>query len=285
MNLSKARAMKRYLTSILILVLLATVNGCSAKPKPPKVLIKTNLGDIEIVLYDQTPQHRDNFLKLVEEEFYDSLLFHRVIRDFMIQAGDPKSKGAKSGDMLGGGGPGYRIPAEFVPELFHKKGALSAARQGDRVNPEKESSGSQFYIVQGKVLTDAELDRVEKQINSKRNSAGIRAYLSDEANVQMKEEVIKLQQERKGKALDSIAEVILDTLRVRGEIKESFVFTEKQRSIYKTVGGTPFLDTEYTVFGEVTKGLDILDKIAAVPTNNTDRPLEDVVILKMERIK
>ncbi|HEY1871808.1 MAG TPA: peptidylprolyl isomerase [Chitinophagaceae bacterium] len=201
------------------------------KDRKKDVLLETNYGNIVIRLSDSTPLHRDNFLKLVKTGYYDSVLFHRVIKNFMIQGGDPDSKHAKAGVPLGNGGPGYRIPAEFRTTLFHKKGVIAAARDN---NPEKASSGSQFYIVQGKIFTDAGLDSVE-------------------------------------------------TYRLNGR-----KIPDAQREIYKTIGGTPHLDQNYTVFGEVVKGLDVVDKIAAVPTstgNDRDRPLEDVRIIKAKLIK
>lgn len=188
--------------------------------KQTMVIISTSYGDMKIKLYNETPQHRDNFIKLAKSGFYDGLLFHRVIKQFMIQGGDPNSKNAAPGQPLGSGGPGYTIPAEFNPALIHKKGALSAARLSDPVNPQKASSGSQFYIVQGKPASDQELAMTE-------SSLGIK-------------------------------------------------YTEEQKNIYKTIGGTPYLDQNYTVFGEVVEGLDIIDKIAAVATAYGDRPLEDV---------
>ena len=203
------------------------------KDRKRDVLLQTNYGDIIVRLYDSTPLHRDNFLKLVKTGFYDSVLFHRVIQDFMIQSGDPNSKQAKPGQPLGNGGPGYTIPAEFRPTIFHKKGVIAAARMGDNVNPEKASSGSQFYIVQGRIFTDAGLDSVE-------------------------------------------------TFRLKRKIPP------EQREVYKTIGGVPHLDQAYTVFGEVVKGLDVVDKIAAVQTSKAadrDRPLEDVKIVKAKLIK
>ena len=199
-----------------------------AQPLDCLVEIETDHGSMIVQLSNATPQHRDNFIKLVEAGFYDSLLFHRVIEGFMVQGGDPASKDAPPGQPLGIGGPGYQVPAEFVDSLVHVKGALAAARQGDQVNPERESSGSQFYIVQGKPLSDAELDQME-------NRKGIR-------------------------------------------------YTPEQREAYKTLGGTPFLDRDYTVFGRVIDGLEVLDKIATVETDNRDRPKRDVK-MKMEVIK
>ena len=204
------------------------------KDRKRDVLLQTNIGDILIRLSDSTPLHRDNFLKLVKQGFYDSVLFHRVIKNFMIQSGDPDSKTAPGGQPLGNGGPGYTIPAEFRRALFHKKGIIAAARQSDDVNPGKESSGSQFYITQGKVFTDAGLDSVE-------------------------------------------------TYRLNGR-----KIPQDQREVYKTIGGTPHLDQNYTVFGEVISGLDVIDKIAAVATSKAqdrDRPLENVVITKASLVK
>lgn len=194
------------------------------------VLLETTLGDIVIRLSDSTPLHRDNFLKLVKVGYYDSVLFHRVIQDFMIQGGDPQSKNAATGIALGNGGPGYRVPAEFRTTLFHKKGVIAAARDN---NPEKASSGSQFYITKGRIFTDAGLDSVE-------------------------------------------------TTRIFRKIPTY------QREVYKTIGGVPHLDQTYTVFGEVVRGLDVVDRIAAVETSkgvDRDRPLVNVVIVKAKLVK
>ena len=184
------------------------------------VLISTNYGDMKAILYNETPLHRDNFIKLVKEGYYDGTLFHRVIDGFMIQGGDPDSKTAKPKQMLGQGGPGYTIPAEFKQELIHKKGALAAARMGDNVNPQKASSGSQFYIAQGKRYTSEELNML---------------------------------QARMGKQ-----------------------FNQTQKDAYVNEGGVPFLDYDYTVFGQVIEGLEVIDKIAKVQKDRYDRPVEDV---------
>jgi cyclophilin family peptidyl-prolyl cis-trans isomerase len=205
--------------ALLTLSLMANPNTKTEKTET-MVIISTDYGDMKIKLYDETPLHRDNFIKLAKEGFYDGLLFHRVIPQFMIQGGDPTSKDAKPGQQLGAGGPGYTVPAEFNPNFIHKKGALSAARQGDQVNPKRASSGSQFYVVQGKPASAQELQ-----------------YLSSRTGVQ---------------------------------------YTAEQAKVYEEVGGTPFLDGQYTVFGEVVEGLDVIDKIAAVRTAPGDRPIEDV---------
>jgi cyclophilin family peptidyl-prolyl cis-trans isomerase len=187
-----------------------------------KVAISTPYGEIVIELFNETPLHRDNFLKLTEDGVFDGTLFHRVINAFMIQGGDPDSKNAQPGQQLGMGGPGYTIPAEFVEGKYHEKGAVAAARQGDQVNPQKESSGSQFYIVQGRVFSHDELNNLEQ---------------------------------RSGRTL-----------------------TAEQKRIYTTIGGTPHLDGEYTVFGRVVKGLDVVDKIATIETDRSNRPTEDIAI-------
>jgi cyclophilin family peptidyl-prolyl cis-trans isomerase len=201
------------------------------KDRRRDVLLQTNYGDITIRLSDSTPLHRDNFLKLVKVGFYDSVLFHRVIKNFMIQGGDPDSKHAAAGQPLGSGGPAYKIPAEFRTTLFHKKGVIAAARDN---NPEKASSGSQFYIIQGKVFSNAGLDSLE-------------------------------------------------TFQMRGR-----KFSVAEREAYTTIGGTPHLDQNYTVFGEIVKGLDVVDKISAVETSkgmDRDRPVEDVKIIKAKLVK
>jgi len=200
----------------------AVMSQQKSNEKVIKFVIHTDYGDMKGYLYNETPQHRDNFAKLAKEGYYDDLLFHRVISDFMIQGGDPNSKDAQPGVPLGSGGPGYKVPAEFNKNLIHKKGALAAARQADQVNPEKASSGSQFYIVQGKKYSGAHLDAMAAQMG--------------------------------------------------------LSWTDDQKKTYETVGGTPFLDMNYTVFGEITDGLDIIDKIAAVQKGEGDRPVKDIKI-------
>ena len=237
--------------------------------------MKNSLGTIKLKLYNETPQHRDNFIKLVKEGQYNGLLFHRVIKDFMVQGGDVTSKDAPMSKQLGAGDLGYTVPAEFVyPKYFHKKGALSAARTGDEVNPEKESSASQFYIVTGKVYKDAELAQMEKQKEG-RLKQSIFARLQKENS-----DKIKAAYQSGDKAELAI---IRDTLVGKTEMeaekrKDETKLTPEQREAYKTIGGVPFLDNEYTVYGEVTEGLDVVDAIQNVKTNRQDRPLENVVI-------
>ncbi|MDR0414541.1 MAG: peptidylprolyl isomerase [Prevotellaceae bacterium] len=238
------------------------------------VLIETTLGSIRVKLYNETPQHRDNFLKLAEEGFYDSLIFHRVIKDFMVQAGDPDSRNPQPNQRYGAGGTGYTIPAEINPAQFiHKKGALSAARTGDQVNPERRSSGSQFYIVQGRVANDDELTQTETGISQQ--------PLQGMFNQMFAERVQQLQAQGVPINQDSLVNEVRQKILAQWESMDKFAYTPEQREVYKTVGGTPFLDGSYTVFGEVTEGLDVVDKIADVETQPGDRPTSNVFIIKM----
>ncbi len=214
---------------------LLAVSAC--KKSEPLVKIETSMGDVTVKLYNDTPIHRDNFLKLVDEHFYDGILFHRVINEFMDQFGDPDSKTAAPGAPLGESDAGYELPAEILPGHYHKRGAMNAARQGNDVNPERKSSGSQFCLFMGHVFRPSELDSLVERINN--------GWRSD----------------------------------------NPLVLTEEQREIYTTVGGSPHLDGEYTVFGEVVEGQDIVDAIAGVPTDSLDRPISDVRIITMTRLK
>lgn len=216
---------------VLVTMVAALLLSCMKENKETEVVVETTMGTIELRLYDETPKHRDNFISLANESYFDSLLFHRVIPDFMIQGGDPDSKYAEPGVRLGEGGPDYLLNAEIRPGLIHKRGALAAAREGDDVNPAKMSSPSQFYIVWGKVYDKQELTRLVNVI-----------------------------EERTGRRLE---------------------LTPEQATAYTTVGGVPHLDGEYTVFGEVTKGLEVVDKIQNVERDKYDRPLNDVRILKV----
>lgn len=246
------------------------MSGCAQKTDH-LVTIKTKYGDMVAILYDKTPKHKENFLKLVREHYYDSLLFHRVIEGFMIQGGDPDSKNAGKGQRLGNGGPGYTIPAEFNPALFHEKGALSAARLGDAMNPEKASSGSQFYIVQGTTHTEAQL----KVDPAKYNRALQQFFQRPENNVYRDSITAFLQagDERGFQAyLETLRPVVEKQL---GSSVERDISPEVVKA-YTTVGGTPQLDGEYTVFGKVISGLEVIDKIAASPRDQFERPLEDL---------
>ena len=244
--------------------------------KETLVKIETTAGDIKVKLYNETPKHRDNFIKLVKDGMYEGTLFHRVIKDFMIQAGDPDSKNAPKGKMLGAGDVGYTIPAEFVyPKFFHKKGALSAARQGDNVNPKKESSGCQFYIVTGKVYNDSTLLSMESQMNENK----INVNFNTLAQKHMKE-IYKMRKANDENGLYDLQEKLFAEAQEMAAKQPEFHFTPEQIEAYTTVGGTPHLDGEYTVFGEVVEGMDVVDKIQQVKTDRSDRPEEDVKIIK-----
>lgn len=242
------------------------------------VLLETNKGNITLVLYDQTPLHRDNFIKLVNKKFFDGTIFHRVIDNFMVQGGDPDSKNAKAGDFLGNGGPGYTIPAEIQKGIYHKKGALASARLGDDMNPERASSGSQFYIVEGTIFSDAELDAMEEQKKTQ-----LQKKLAEEYQKKNKEKLEELNNIRsKKKRQVAIEQFTKEQEEIVNKIveKERFRYTADERETYKTIGGTPHLDGGYTVFGEVIDGLDIVLQIAETPTDKRDRPKEDIVIKK-----
>jgi peptidyl-prolyl cis-trans isomerase B (cyclophilin B) len=251
------------------------ITSCAQK-KDYLVTIKTPYGDMIAILYDETPKHKENFIKLAKAHYFDSLLFHRVIQDFMIQGGDPDSKKATPGQHLGQGGPGYTVEAEFNPKFIHEKGALSAARMGDNVNPKKESSGSQFYVVQGKTLSDDELTQLEQNIQYSKKTQYLRELLGTPQFANVRSTVVEKQQAQDGAWLNSFLEKS-DTLIVKYKPDyKPFAFSSHQRDTYKKVGGAPHLDGDYTVFGKVIKGLDVLDKIAAVQKDGADRPIEDI---------
>lgn len=273
----KSRNMIKSIFSVffICIFLTACAQGTKTDKKEESVAtIKTSLGDMVAILYDETPKHKENFTKLVNQKFYDSLLFHRVIPEFMIQGGDPDSKKAAAGQPLGAGGPGYTVPAEFNPALYHERGALSAARTGDAMNPTKASSGSQFYIVTGKKYTLEELEQNELGIRNQRKSQ----YLREIIFMPKYQSVMALVQEHQqdGAWMNSFFEKS-DTLIIKEKPDfKPFAFTPEQKTIYTTVGGTPFLDGEYTVFGKVIKGIEVADKIAAVAKDSQNRPTEDI---------
>jgi peptidylprolyl isomerase len=267
--------MNKVFARILAFSILSMAFSCNAPGgnENTVILIKTSLGDIKLKLYDETPIHRDNFIKLVNSGFYEGISFHRVINGFMVQAGDPLTRSvpiAKSADSLNT----YTIPSEFKKDLFHKKGALAAAREGNDVNPEMRSSGTHFYIVQGVKLTDEDLALAENRINS-----NIKQTLFNKIIRQVADSA-KLSgiQMTEGEAQEKASIKMFDFLTANPEYK----IPENQREIYKTIGGVPRLDGTYTVFGEVIEGLDVVDKIAAVETDAADKPLTDVKILKIK---
>lgn len=239
------------------------------------VRLETTMGNITVKLYNETPKHRDNFIKLVKEGTYDSTLFHRVIKNFMIQAGDPQSKTATDTTTLGNGDVGYTLPAEFNPKFFHKKGALAAARLGDDVNPKKESSGCQFYIVTGRKFSEAQMISMENQLNDAR----LENVFNELARKHMKE-IYKMRKAGDNDGLLELQDSLETQARAIVAKEPALKFSREQIAAYTTVGGAPHLDGAYTVFGEVTDGMDVVDKIQAVKTNRADRPETDVRILK-----
>ena len=267
-----------------LLMIVISIIGCSPneqdktqEPAETKIQLTTNYGEILLKLYNETPLHRDNFTKIVHEGVLDSVLFHRVIEEFMIQAGNPATK-SENVDSLYLENYNYRVPAEITAELFHKKGALAAARTG---NPERESSGTQFYIVQGKIFNDSLLNNAEERINTWLSEHYIKQdsiYKNqlDSLNIALEndnwEEFMRLNNffVEKAKSYDNF---------------EKYSIPEAHKTVYRSVGGTPHLDQNYTVFGEVISGLQVVDSIASVVTNDRDRPIENVRIIKAKVIK
>ena len=262
-----------------ITVLLAACGAGSKKSndmeKRTQVKIETTMGDIVVELYNETPKHRDNFIKLAKEGVYDSTLFHRVIRQFMIQAGDPESKTANDTAQLGSGDVGYTVPAEFVPKFFHKKGALAAARMGDDVNPNRESSGCQFYIVTGRKFRESQLLDMAGQ----KNNARLDTLFNQLARKHMKE-IYKLRKAGDDAALMELQDSLEAQAYALYKEEEPFMFTPEQLAAYSTIGGAPHLDGAYTVFGQVVSGMDTVEKIEGTKTGKADRPVENVRILK-----
>jgi len=246
-------------------------NGMSEVNDSPKIQIQTEFGTIKIKLYDETPLHRDNFIKLTKDSFYTDLLFHRVIQGFMIQGGDPNSKNAEPGKQLGNGDLGYTIPAEINPKFFHHRGVLAAARMGDQVNPEKRSSASQFYIMQGKVFRTGELDTLEQKMNETRKMNILQTRLKE-----IEPELNKLGSE--GKQTEMMARFNALKAEVSADAAKMppLKFTDEQRKAYTTIGGYPSLDNNYTIFGEVLEGMDVVDLITKQPVDPNNRPLKDI---------
>lgn len=244
----------------------------TSPPNMAIININTPLGDIKVRLYNETPIHRDNFLKLAQEGFYNGTLFHRVIENFMIQGGDPNSREATPEQMLGTGDPGYTLPAEIVTGLYHKRGALAAARMGDEMNPNRESSGSQFYIVWGQTYNKSKLKQQEKQMLQQMEQQAFNALAAAH-----KEDIMNLRRNRNREGLAALQEQLVK--QAQQEVKaKAPLFTEEMYKVYEEIGGTPFLDGQYTVFGEVTQGLDIVEKLQCVATGVADRPVQDLKI-------
>jgi cyclophilin family peptidyl-prolyl cis-trans isomerase len=270
--------MNNYIKILILIPVLIIINSCLAPKSNINTIIslRTTLGEIKIKLYDSTPIHRDNFIKLVTSGVYDNVSFHRVIKDFMIQAGDPLTKPATS-KPLPDSLSTYTIPAEINPSYFHKKGAVAAARRGNEENPFMRSSGTQFYIVQGTVYTDPELDQAETKITS-----NVRQALFCKV---MKLTADSIRSTGKSPSESEVQELASMKMFDYLSANHDYKIPEEQRSIYKRIGGVPRLDGTYTVFGEVIEGLDIVDLIAAVSTDSNDKPLTDVRILKLKIIR
>lgn len=266
--------MKKLFAIILLPALMIACSGSDAEETTTDEIVKisTEFGDIYLALYDETPVHKENFLKLANEGFYDSTTFHRVIEGFMVQGGDPNSKDSIAVND-GQGGPGYTLEAEFNTNFIHKRGALAAARLGDQQNPERESSGSQFYIVHGREVNDAELDQIEDRINNMTEEQLIREYVEAPDNADLLNEILHYQKEQN---IDSL-QVIFDRIApVALAGFERWEYSPEQRSAYQTIGGAPFLDQNYTIFGEVIEGMAVVDSIVVVNKDQRNRPLEDI---------
>ena len=275
--------MKHSFVKIFLLFAAISISSCSFSqnktiPDGPQVLIKTKYGDMKVVLYNQTPLHRDNFMKLTKERVFDSLLFHRVIKGFMVQGGDPQSKRATKDQMLGDGDLNYTVPAEIVPGIIHKKGVIAAARNGDEENPERRSSATQFYLAQGKVYKLDDVASIEQNLNSR---AAESLFLKMKA--EKIDTLILFQMARNKEGYDKLMDKLKQKA-IREVDRNPIRLTKQQIETYTTLGGIPHLDGAYTVFGEVLEGMEVIDSIAAQPTGKNDRPLENIR-MKIEVIK
>jgi len=265
---------------IALLFLISFINqSLCSQADNVKVKLITNKGEMTIELFKETPLHSTNFIKLVESGFYEGVSFHRVIKGFMAQAGDPNSKNETFSGKLGQESYGEVVAAEFNSKYYHKKGALCAARKGDEVNPNKESSGSQFYLVQGKTYSKQLLENMASQINNKKKQALLVSYIQNPSNIDV---LNKLQYYQQNNLQDSIAIFIEEIKPIATKHFNAFSFSEEAKSTYTTIGGTPFLDGNYTVFGQVIEGLEVIDEICNVKTLEEDIPEEDVIIISMK---
>lgn len=257
---------------IFVLLFFVSLSGYS---QSKKVRISTNLGDMTFMLYDDTPKHRNAFLELAREGYYNETLFYRVIQDFLIQGGSKSSKNASPGKRIGYGDPDHTVDDEILPRYFHKKGALCAPRQPDEVNPWQQSDISQFYIVKGRVHTIGELDTLEMAVNRPIRNKIVNKYLNDEVRAQLQE----LREEKKVEEFREIADRVRQQIETEYNMQTGVLeFSEEQREAYTTIGGYPDLDGQYTIFGECISGFETIDKIAALKTDENNRPFTDVKI-------
>jgi peptidyl-prolyl cis-trans isomerase B (cyclophilin B) len=270
--LSQFNTMNKSLITLLLSGCLL-ITSCAQK-KDYVVTISTSYGDMKAILYDETPKHKENFIKLAKEHYFDSLLFHRVIEGFMIQGGDPDSKKAQPGQHLGQGGPGYTVDAEFNPKFFHEKGALSAARLSDQQNPTKASSGSQFYIVQGTVIPSASIE--ELKIDQMKLNMAMQQFVSKPENKPVLDTLQKVYYSSNMEAYKNKLFSMIPSIEKSTGMKLTKEISPEKIKAYTTVGGAPHLDGEYTVFGKVIQGLDVIEKIATVQKDPADRPVDDI---------
>ncbi len=267
-----------FIAGVMILIGVSCV-GSNTKADDTVVSIKTEYGEIKVKLFNETPLHKNNFLKLVNEGFYNGLIFHRVIKNFMIQGGDPAATNPKRGIELSQTTMNYTVPAEFNPKFYHKRGVLAAARRGGPVNPEKRSSPSQFYIVQGEIYRPGELDTLVMMINKQRKDLLIRENLEGK-----KARLNELKEKNDMQTFNLVVAGIMERVDSLYEADHIFSLSDEQRKVYTTIGGYPSLDGEYTIFGEVIEGMNVVDKIADVETNANNRPLKDIE-MKVELVK
>lgn len=273
--------MKNTVLALFVVLLMA---GCTSKPDETLFTISTSYGDIVVKLYDSTVKHKENFIRLADKGYFDNTLFHRVIKQFMIQGGDPTSRNAKPGEFLGNGDTNYTIPFEYIPTYLHKRGAFAAARENDDKNPLKASSASQFYIVQGKVFTNDELTAVELKVERRTKQYIMMDLLKKEGKEDELKAFTKSVEQRDTSAIRQTIEKYQNAVEAQYLRTKPFKITDEQRRVYTTIGGTPYLDGAYTVFGEVVSGMEIVDKIAAVKTDTNDRPLTDIpMIIKVKK--
>jgi cyclophilin family peptidyl-prolyl cis-trans isomerase len=258
--------MKSKITIVSFLLLFLSLNSCKPQVKEKHVIIQTSYGEIKVKLYNETPLHRDNFVKLIKAGYYNTRIFHRVIKNFMIQGGD-ENLPENITNSLTKGTYNYTIPAEFNPKLYHKRGALAAARMGDNINPNQESSSTQFYIVQGEKFTPDKLKQIEEYINGSIYQRNLKKFLKEEQDKAYAKDTI----------IDMVKIQTTATQRAKEVYQKSpFKYNEEQTKTYISEGGSPHLDMNYTVFGEVVSGMDVVDKIAAAQTGDADRPMTDI---------